>query len=140
MTYLCYHPSPSRARPYLYLDALNFVSVSARCFHHVTVFIMPPKLEAPNTQALADPNVQPPDAQLLEQATIGSLRSTQHLDINGNPISKVSRIVISPTLQLTTSQPTQISLTRHGLAWSARSIRSGRSRGPLTMATRGGIQ
>lgn len=49
---------------------------------------MPPKLEGINAQGLADPTVQPPDAQLLEQATLGSLRSTQHFDANGNPISK----------------------------------------------------
>jgi hypothetical protein len=30
----------------------------------------------------------PPDAQLLEQATIESLRNVQHKDVNGNPISK----------------------------------------------------
>ena len=49
---------------------------------------MPPKLDGVNTEGLADPVVQPSDAQLLEQTTIGSLRSTQHLDVNGNPISK----------------------------------------------------
>jgi hypothetical protein len=49
---------------------------------------MPPKIDGVNTEGLADPTVQPPDAQMLEQATIGSLRSGQHLDLNGNPISK----------------------------------------------------
>ena len=47
-----------------------------------------PNLEGVTTQSLANPVVQPADAQLLEQTTIASLRSTQHLDINGNPISK----------------------------------------------------
>lgn len=47
-----------------------------------------PNLEGVTTQSLANPVVQPSDAQLLEQTTIASLRSTQHLDINGNPISK----------------------------------------------------
>ena len=49
---------------------------------------MAPNLEGVTSQSLAEPVVQPSDAQLLEQTTIVSLRSTQHLDINGNPISK----------------------------------------------------
>lgn len=49
---------------------------------------MPPKFENANAAGLADPTVQPSDAQLLEQATLGSLRSGQHLDANGNVISK----------------------------------------------------
>lgn len=49
---------------------------------------MAPHLDGVNSQDLADPVVQPSDAQLLEQTTIASLRSTQHLDVNGNPISK----------------------------------------------------
>jgi hypothetical protein len=50
---------------------------------------MPPKLEGVDAQSIANPVVQPADAQLLEQTTIGSLRSAQHLDVNGNPISKL---------------------------------------------------
>ena len=49
---------------------------------------MSPNLEGVASQGIADPVVQPADAQLLEQTTIASLRSAQHLDINGNPISK----------------------------------------------------
>ncbi|KAM0709139.1 hypothetical protein Q7P35_003175 [Cladosporium inversicolor] len=48
---------------------------------------MAPNLEGVTTQSLANPVVQPSDAQLLEQTTIASLRGTQHLDINGNPIT-----------------------------------------------------
>jgi hypothetical protein len=55
--------------------------------HHIFI-MLPPKIEGVNTEGLADPTIQPKDAQMLEQATIGSLRSAQHLDINGNLISK----------------------------------------------------
>ncbi|GAB7334209.1 hypothetical protein MBLNU13_g06264t2 [Cladosporium sp. NU13] len=48
---------------------------------------MAPNLEGVTSQSLANPVVQPSDAQLLEQTTIVSLRSTQHLDVNGNPIT-----------------------------------------------------
>ena len=56
---------------------------------------MAPNLEGVTTQSLANPVVQPSDAQLLEQTTIASLRSTQHLDINGNPISKYSDFLLN---------------------------------------------
>lgn len=55
---------------------------------------MAPNLDGVNSQGLADPVVQPADAQLLEQTTIASLRSAQHLDINGNPISKFREFVL----------------------------------------------
>lgn len=58
---------------------------------------MPPKLEGVNAEGLADPSVEPKDAQLLEQTTIGSLRSAQHLDVNGNPISKSCDLGIDRT-------------------------------------------
>jgi hypothetical protein len=56
---------------------------------------MAPNLEGVTSQSLADPVVQPSDAQLLEQTTIASLRSTQHLDIHGNPISKSRDFVLN---------------------------------------------
>jgi hypothetical protein len=58
---------------------------------------MPPKLEGVDAQSIANPVVQPSDAQLLEQTTIGSLRSAQHLDINGNPISKLCETELNRT-------------------------------------------
>ena len=53
---------------------------------------MPPKIDGVNTEGLADPTIQPTDAQMFEQATLGSLRSGQHLDINGNLISEFTAI------------------------------------------------
>jgi hypothetical protein len=56
-----------------------------------------PNLEGVTSQSLTNPVVQPADAQLLEQTTIASLRGAQHLDINGNPISKSRDFVLSWT-------------------------------------------
>ena len=120
------------------LPNLVFILTSPLLSLYIT--IMPPKLEGVNTEGLADPTVQPPDAQMLEQATIGSLRSGQHLDINGNLISKWNVVRNHLCRVLTTFKPIQISRTQHDLAWSARSTPSGPSRKPLTMATRGGAQ
>ena len=123
-----------------------FRSAHTRCLllHHLYypyhIIIMPPKIEGVNTEGLADPTVQPPDAQMLEQAIIGSLRSGQHLDINGNLISKWNVVRNHLCRVLTTFKPIQISRTQLDLAWSARSTPSGPSRKPLTMATRGGAQ
>jgi hypothetical protein len=101
---------------------------------------MPPKIEGVNTEGLADPSIQPPDAQMLEQATIGSLRSGQHLDINGNLISKFNATRGHPRRVLTAFQPIQTFRTQRDLASSDRSTPSGRSKKLLTMATRGGAQ
>lgn len=70
----------------------------------LTLNIMPPKFENVNADGLADPTVQPVDAQLLEQATLGSLRKGQHLDANGNVISKRIRLV-RLTRPVTNSSP-----------------------------------
>jgi hypothetical protein len=123
-----------------------FRSAHTRCLllHHLYypyhIIIMPPKIEGVNTEGLADPTVQPPDAQMLEQATIGSLRTGQHLDINGNLISKWNAVHDHSRRVLTTPKPTQTFPTQRDLAWSDHSTPSGRSRKLLTMAIRGGAQ
>jgi len=80
---------------------------------------MPPKFENVNADGLADPTVQPVDAQLLEQATLGSLRKGQHLDANGNVISRsicLARLTYSFTNNITAdpdlSNPTRPRLER----------------------------
>ena len=138
MNYLYHHRSfPSRT-------SLSLCPIRCLPLHHLYhpshITVMPPKIEGVNTEGLADPTVQPPDAQMLEQATIGSLRSGQHLDINGNLISKWNVVRNHYCHVLTAFKPIQISQTQRDLAWSARSTPSGPSRKPLTMATRGGAQ
>jgi len=83
------------------------------------ILIMPPKFENVNADGLADPTVQPVDAQLLEQATLGSLRKGQHLDANGNVISRsicLARLTYSFTNNITAdpdlSNPTRPRLER----------------------------
>jgi len=138
VNYYLYHRSFRPRRPFRSAQ-LWCLSLHRLCYPY-HILIMPPKIEGVNTEGLADPNIQPPDAQMLEQATIGSLRSGQHLDINGNVISKCNAVHDLSRRLLTAPKLIQTSQTQRDLAWSGRSTPSGRSRKPLTMATRGGAQ
>jgi hypothetical protein len=88
-SYLYRDPSPSQTSLFR-LAQLRSLSLPPYQPH-----IMAPNLEGVASQSLADPVVQPADAQLLEQTTIASLRGAQHLDINGNPISKFRVFVLT---------------------------------------------
>ena len=72
---------------------------------------------------LAD--LAPPDAQLLETTTIESLRSVQHKDINGNPISTYTTVTLPYSrLTIETADPDLSNPTRPRLERPLDTIRS----------------